>query len=83
LQYKYNTRMQRIRKRTEKPKKTVAMTFRFTDDFRRQLIAAAAQERRSQAILIETLVYAFCSSQEVTEPRSVTPGRPKRAKSTR
>ena len=32
-----------------KARKSVAMTFRFTPEFREQLIAAAAHEHRSQA----------------------------------
>jgi hypothetical protein len=44
-----------------KAKKTVAMSFRFTPEFREQLIAAAAHEHRSQASFLEALVRNFCA----------------------
>ena len=37
------------------------MSFRFTPEFREQLIAAATYEHRSQASFLETLVRNFCT----------------------
>lgn len=63
-QYIYNMRMNRTGKVLHKPKKTVAMTFRFTPQFRERLVEAAERENRSQANLIETLVNSFLAASE-------------------
>jgi hypothetical protein len=63
--------MNRTGKVPQKPKKTVAMTFRFTPQFRERLVETAQRENRSQANLIETLVNGFLSDAEgvVSKPR--------------
>jgi hypothetical protein len=49
-----------------KARKTAAMTFRFTPEFRAQLIAAAAHEKRSQANLLEWLLGEYCEREGIT-----------------
>lgn len=60
-QYIYNTIVAAQKQKPPKARKTVAMSFRFTPEFREQLIAAAAYEHRSQAGFLETLVRNFCT----------------------
>ena len=57
----YNTPMPKPAHRTAKARKSAAMTFRFTPEFRAQLVAAATHEKRSQANLIEWLVEEHCA----------------------
>ena len=61
MQYIYNTPMPKPAHRTAKARKSAAMTFRFTPEFRAQLVAVAAHEKRSQANLIEWLVEEHCA----------------------
>jgi hypothetical protein len=65
LQYIYNTAMPAPSVPKSKLRKTAAMTFRFTPEFRAQLIAAAAHEKRSQANLLEWLVGQYCEREGI------------------
>jgi hypothetical protein len=65
MQYIYNTAMTPPTTGKSKLRKTAAMTFRFTPEFREQLIAAAAHEKRSQANLLEWLVGEYCERQGI------------------
>lgn len=83
MQYIYNTVMLRVTKRAARPRKTVAMTFRFTEVFRERLVAAAESENRSQANLIETLVNNFCVDRATGPKRRDTSVRGIKAKGIR
>jgi predicted HicB family RNase H-like nuclease len=52
------------------------MSFRFTPEFRAQLVAAAAHEHRSQAGMIEILVRKFCAEAGI-EPQAARSSRKK------
>ena len=58
--------------------KTVSVSFRVSPKFKRLLETAAALERRSQANLLETLLFAYCEQKGLAS----TAGQPSTDKNT-
>lgn len=49
-------------------RKTAVLTVRVTPEFKKALKTAAERERRSQANLLEFLVFEFCDNDGKTQP---------------
>jgi len=57
--------------RVKKELKSVSVSFRASPRFKEMLASAAAEERRSQANLLEMLLFSYCEKKGLINPGSI------------
>lgn len=55
----------------KKELKSVSVSFRASPSFKEMLASAAAEERRSQANLLEMLLFSYCEKKGLTNSGSI------------
>jgi len=62
--------------------KTIAVSYRVSPRFKRLLETVAANQRRSQTNMLETLLFDFCEQENIALPETTRPTRKSSRKGT-